>query len=132
MGEFGTRLFLYKHLNSTKVAASAAAGWGGDRYAVVHTPKGDGIVWVSTWDTALDGAEYVSALTGTIAKRYADSTGRLPAVPTDASGARRYDIGGRTIIVATREINGRMVISYTDVPKGANTALLDLAKVTLH
>jgi hypothetical protein len=132
LGEFGTRLFLYKYLNNTKVAASAASGWGGDRYAVVHTTRGDGIVWVSAWDTPLDGAEYVSALKGTIAKRYADTTGTLPDVPTDKSGARRYDLGGRTIVIATREINGRMVVSYSDVPKGANAALVDLAKVTLH
>src|SRR5207248_3286941 len=51
LGEFGTRLFLFRHLGSTNVAATAAAGWGGDRYAVVRTPKGDGIAWVSTWDT---------------------------------------------------------------------------------
>ena len=132
IGEFGTRLFFFKHLNSTKVAASAAAGWGGDRYAVVHTPKGDGVVWVSAWDTPLDGAEYVSALTETVARRYADTTGKLPAVPPDKSGTRRYDVGGRTVVVATREIGGRMVVSYTDVPRGANAALLDLAKVTLH
>jgi len=132
MGEFGTRLFLYKYLNSTTVAASAAAGWGGDRYAVVHTPKGNGITWVTAWDTALDGAEYVSALTGTIAKRYGDATGTLPPAKTAESGARRYDVGGRTIVVATREISGRMVVSYTDVPVGANPALVNLAKVTLH
>lgn len=132
MGEFGTRLFLFKYLNSANVAASAAAGWGGDRYAVVHTPKGDGIVWVSTWDTSLDGAEYVSALTGALAKRYGDDMGKLPSMPADKSGARRYDVGGRSIVVATREIGGRTVVSYTDVPKGANAAPFDLAKVTLH
>ena len=132
LGEFGTRLFIFKSLNSTKVAASAAAGWGGDRYAVVHTPRGDGITWVTAWDTQLDGAEYVSALTETVAKRYADTTGKLPTAPADKSGARRYDVGGRTIVIATREINGRMVVSYTDVPRGANAALVDLAKVTLH
>ncbi len=132
MGEFGTRLFFFKYLTNTNVAASAAAGWGGDRYAVVHTPKGDGIVWVSAWDTPLDGAEYVSALTATIAKRYADSSGKLPATPADKAGARRYDVGGRSIVVATREIDGRTVVSYTDVPAGTKTGLFDLAKVTLH
>ena len=99
---------------------------------MVHTPKGDGITWVSAWDTPLDAAEYVNALTGTIAKRYGDTTGTLPPTPPDKSGARRYAVGGRTIVVATRVINGRTVVSYIDVPAGANAALIDLAKVTLH
>jgi hypothetical protein len=132
LGEFGTRLFLFNYLKNTNVAASAAAGWGGDRYAVVHTPKGDGITWVSTWDTPLDAAEFVSALTGTVAKRYADTTGTLPPVPPDKSGARRYDLRGRTIVVATREVGRRTIVSYTDVPRGTNAMLVDLSKVTLR
>lgn len=128
-GEFGTRLFLYKHLNNIGTAASAAAGWGGDRYAVFRTPQGNGIVCVSAWDTAFDAAEFMSALTGTIAKRFADTTGKLPP----ASGStRRYEIGGRSIVVATREIGGRTVVSYVDVPRGANPAFFDLSKVTLR
>src|SRR3954464_8865050 len=74
LGEFGTRLFFYKHLKNTGVAALAAAGWGGDQYAVVRTTKGDGIAWVSTWDTPLDAAEYVNALTSTIGMRYSADT----------------------------------------------------------
>lgn len=132
LGEFGTRLFFFKYLNDTKVAASAAAGWGGDQYAIVHTPKGDGIAWVSTWDTPLDAAEYVSALTGTVARRYTDTSGALPAIPPDKSGARRYDLRGRTIVIATRDIGGRTVVSYVDVPQGTNASLVDLSKVTLR
>ena len=132
LGEFGTRLFLFKYLNNTTVASSAAAGWGGDRYAVVHTPKGDGIVWVTAWDTPLDGAEYVSALIGTISHRYGDVNGNLPPIAGDHLSSRRYDVGGRTIMIATGEIGGRTVVSYTDVPMGVNAALVDLAKVTLH
>src|SRR5439155_12188100 len=103
LGEFGTRLFLFRHLGSTNVAATAAAGWGGDRYAVVRTPKGDGIAWVSTWDTSNDVAEFVRALTGTVAKRYGDEPGKLPPPTTGKSGIR-YDVAGRTVVIATREI----------------------------
>ena len=133
-GEFGVRLFLYHHLKNIKTAASAAAGWGGDRYAVVRTPQGNGVVAVSAWDTPLDAAEYVSALTGTVGKRFGDTTGVVPRSNRDDGGAssRRYDVGGRTIVIATREIDGRTVVSYTEVPRGVNPALVDLSKVTLR
>jgi hypothetical protein len=98
----------------------------------VRGAKGDGIAWISAWDTPLDAAEFVSALTSTVARRYADTTGKLPPVPPDKSGARRYDLRGRSIVIATREIGGRTVVSYVDVPQGANTAVVDLSKVTLH
>lgn len=132
LGEFGTRLFLYKYLKDVSTSASAAAGWGGDKYAVVRTPKGDGICWVTTWDTTLDGAEFVSALTAALGRRYGDSTAKLPAPTPDRSGGRRYEVRGRTIVIATREISGRMVVAYTDVPSGTNAGLVDLAKVTLR
>jgi hypothetical protein len=133
LGEFGTRLFFFKYLNNTGLAASAAAGWGGDRYAIVRTAKGEGIAWVSAWDTPLDAAEFVSALTTTIGKRYAvDTSAKLPPAVPDKSGARRYDLRGRAIVVATREIGGRTVVSYVDVPQGTNAALVDLSRVTLH
>lgn len=128
-GEFGVRLFLYHHLKDIKTAASSAAGWGGDRYAVVRTPQGDGVVAVSAWDTPLDAAEYVSALTGTISRRFGDSTGSLPPTTGDT---RRYTMRGRTIVIATREIDGRTVVAYTEVPQGANAALVDLSKVILR
>lgn len=129
MGEFGTRLFLYHHLKNIASAASAAKGWGGDRYAVVRTPSGNGIVTVTAWDTPMDAAEYVNALTSVLGRRFADSTGQLPPVTGDT---RRWDVGGRTLVIATREIGGRMVVSYTDVPRGTNPALVDLSRVTLR
>ena len=27
-----------------------AAGWDGDRYMLIKTPRGDAIAWVSVWD----------------------------------------------------------------------------------
>jgi hypothetical protein len=133
LGEFGIRLFLYKHLQDIKTAAAAAAGWGGDRYAVVRTPRGNGVVLVSAWDTPLDGAEFVSALTAVTGKRFGDSTGVVPAANrTERQDFRRYTAKGRTVVIATREIDGRMVVSYVEVPEGANASLVDLAKVTLR
>jgi hypothetical protein len=133
LGEFGVRLFLYHHLRDINAAASAAKGWGGDRYAVVQTPRGNGVVIVTAWDTALDGAEFVSALTAVTGKRFGDSTGVVPpANKSETPTLRRYTAKGRTVVIATSEVNGRMVVSYVEVPEGANAALVDLAKVTLR
>ena len=133
LGEFGVRLFLYHHLKDIKTAVAAAAGWGGDRYAVVKTPKGDGVVIVTAWDTPLDGAEFVSALTAVTGKRFGDSTGVVPkANRTETQDMRRYTAKGRTVVIATREIDGRMVVTYVEVPEGANASFVDLAKITLR
>ena len=133
MGEFGLRLFLYHHLRDIKTAASAAAGWGGDRYAVVKTPRGNGVVMVTAWDTPTDGAEFVSALTAVTGKRFGDSTGVVPAANrSETPSLRRYAAKGRIVTIATREIDGRMVVTYVEVPEGANASLVDLARVTLR
>jgi hypothetical protein len=133
LGEFGVRLFLYHHLKDIKTAAAAAAGWSGDRYAVVKTPKGDGVVIVTAWDTPLDGAEFVSALTTVTGKRFGDSTGVVPrANRTETQDTRRYTAKGRTVVIATREIDGRMVVTYVEVPEGANASFVDLARITLR
>lgn len=133
LGEFGVRLFLYQHLKDIKTAASAAQGWGGDRYAVVKTPKGNGVVIVAAWDTPTDAAEFVSALTAVTGKRYGDSTGVVPAAnKTESAALRRYSAKGRLVTIATREIDGRTVVAYVEVPEGANASLVDLAKVTLR
>jgi hypothetical protein len=133
LGEFGIRLFLYHHLRSINTASSAAKGWGGDRYAVVKTSRGNGVVIVTAWDTAVDGAEFVSALTAVTGKRFGDSTGVVPAANrSETPKLRRYTAKGRTVVIATSEVNGRMVVSYVEVPEGANAALVDLARVTLR
>lgn len=133
MGEFGLRLFLYHHLKDIKTAAAAAAGWGGDRYAVVRTPRGDGVAMITTWDTPLDAAEFVSALTAMVGRRFGDTTGVVPlAGRNETAMLRRYTAKGRTVVIATRDLDGRTIVAYTEVPEGANTALVDLSKVTLR
>src|SRR3954465_673089 len=51
LGEFETRLFLFQNLNDQNEAVRGATGWDGDRYAVVNTPQGKGIVWLTVWDS---------------------------------------------------------------------------------
>jgi hypothetical protein len=120
LGEFETRLWLYTMLRDQNAAVRGAMGWDGDRYAVFDTPSGEGIAWVSVWDTPLDAAEFHDLARQAAAKRYG---GR---VATDAS----VTAGGRTISVTATEIAGRPAVVWLDVPQGAS-ASVDPRQVTL-
>jgi hypothetical protein len=135
MGEFGTRLFLYKHLrqpyfravDTTALlsAANAAAGWGGDRYVTFRTASGDGMAWVTVWDREVDAAEFVNVLNDI-------TTVRHNVQPIRSGTELRYLGVTRTAHVTTREIDGRLAVLYVDVPAGASTAVLDLGRVTVR
>jgi len=130
MGEFGTRLFLFQHMKDHTAATGAAAGWDGDRYRVVQAGGagggGRGIVWVTVWDTPTDAAEFVDAVGQAIGKRYKTSA---PSVA--ASGVRTYSGSGRTVAITPREISGRNVVVFVDVPAGASTAVIDVGRISL-
>lgn len=60
-------------------ASDAAAGWGGDRVALIEGPDGQVAVVVDTvWDTDADAGEFETALAPTIAEL--TGLGRSPAV----------------------------------------------------
>lgn len=65
MGEIAVRILLRESLKDEERAATAAAGWGGDRFAVYQ--KGDGkeghrlLAWITEWDSTDDAAEFASA-----------------------------------------------------------------------
>ncbi|HKO17005.1 MAG TPA: hypothetical protein VJU87_12250 [Gemmatimonadaceae bacterium] len=126
LGEFETRLVLYQQLQDQNTAIRAAAGWAGDRYVIVQTAAGNGIAWVSVWDSALDAAEFVDALGQAVQHRY-----RAPASTAGPNGVRRYAGTGRTVVVTPREIGGRNVVLVVDVPAAASPNVLDLARVAV-
>ena len=128
IGEFGTRLFLYEHTREEAVALQAAMGWDGDRYVLTRTPAGNAIAWVSVWDSDLDAAEYTNAMAETVMQRY----GGAPAVDSAVAGApRRFTGRGRTIELRSRQVGGRTVVLYVDVPAGQSTGVIDFAAVTV-
>ncbi len=127
LGEFETRLFLFQHLQDQNAAIRGAAGWDGDRYVLFETTGGDGIAWVTSWDSKIDAGEFFDIIDTLILKRYRG------AKPTSAtSEARTYEVSARTIRVTTAEVDGRPVVLYVDVPSGAPTTVLDLTKVGLQ
>ena len=125
LGAFGTRLLLFQHLKNNTEAISAAQGWDGDRYRIVRTPAGGGIVWVSVWDTPTEKAEFVSALGQAIGKRYRSGA------PTVQGGVRTYRGAGRVVVITPLVVNGREAVMYVDVPTGAPTSLIDPRRITI-
>jgi len=126
LGEFETRLFLFQHLGDQNGAIRGASGWDGDRYVLFDTNGGDGIAWLTVWDSKIDAGEFYDLVDTSILKRFRN------AKPKSADGASRvYEAAGRTIQVTTGEVDGRPVVLYVDVPTGAPTDVVDLSKVTL-
>jgi hypothetical protein len=121
-GEFGTRLIVYQHTRDQDASIRASNGWDGDRYALVKTPQGNALVWVTVWDRPGDAAEFMSAMDQVMRERF----NIRPAV----TGERRYfESPARQIIMDVREVQGRPVVFYLDVPKGGNLNLVDFSKV---
>jgi hypothetical protein len=126
LGEFETRLFLFQHLNDQNEAVRGATGWDGDRYAVVNTPQGQGIVWLTVWDSPVEAGEFFHMAGQAVEARY---TVKPASSSTDL--VKNYSGGGRTLQVSTSEIQGRQVVIYVDIPAGANPNIINPSQVTL-
>jgi hypothetical protein len=66
MGELAVRILLREGLKSEARATAAAAGWGGDRFAVYEKGgKKNGrrlLAWITEWDSAADAEEIAAAV----------------------------------------------------------------------
>lgn len=125
LGEFETRLLLFQFLKNQDDAVRGAMGWDGDRYAVVNTKGGQGIVWLSVWDSPTDAGEFYDLLGDAVAKRFSTKAS------AGAPGTKSFSVAGRTIQITTLEIGGRPAVSYVDVPAGASTSIIQPAQVRL-
>jgi hypothetical protein len=126
LGEFETRLFLFEHLKDQNEAIRGATGWDGDRYIVVNTPQGEGIVFLTVWDSSVDAGEFYDVAGRGIERRF-NTTGVVSADKL----SRTYAAGSRRLQLTTAEIGGRPMVVYVDVPAGASTAIVQPAQVTL-
>jgi hypothetical protein len=126
LGEFETRLFLFQQLNDQNEAVRGATGWDGDRYAVVNTPQGQGIVWLTVWDSPVEAGEFFHIAGQAVEARYKTKAGK-----SSTNLVKNYSAAGRTIQVSTLEIQGRPVVIYVDIPAGANPSIIQPAQVTL-
>jgi len=126
LGEFETRLFLFEHVKDQNEAVRGASGWDGDRYAVVTTPQGPGIAWLTVWDSPVEAGEFFHIAGQAIEKRF-DAKPAGAAANTDKS----YTTSARSLRLTAAEIQGRSVVIYVDVPRGANTSIIQTSQVRL-
>ena len=117
-GEWGCYLLLDEFLQSEDVSRRAAAGWGGDRYALFVGPrKADVVVALKTvWDTEGDAREFFDAYVRRTTKRY----GAEPAevAPADRQLWRTQE----GAVVVERQGSGVVVIE--GVPDGVDAKAL--------
>jgi hypothetical protein len=125
MGEFGTRLALYRFLKDPATSARAAEGWDGDRFMVVEGKGGTGLVWALVWDSAIDAAEFSDALSRAVRLRTGAPERTVPG------GGAIFTNKGRTISILPRSIGDRALVIYTDLPDAMGSNVVDPAGITL-
>lgn len=60
-GEFQTKVLLHGKLPEEQ-ASQAAAGWGGDEFALWEKGNSNVVIWKTVWDTSGDASQFFSAL----------------------------------------------------------------------
>jgi hypothetical protein len=61
LGEEGIRVLLRPVLKDDERVAAAAAGWGGDRFAVYQRSGKRLLAWIADWDTELAAGQFAAA-----------------------------------------------------------------------
>jgi len=106
LGEFETRLLLFRHLRDEAAAVRGAAGWDGDRYQVVAVDGEQVLNWLTVWDSADEAREFAAAVA-----RFSAPTGR------------RW-------VAEVTTLDGRPVVLVEQRPlRLAGPPLIDLARV---
>ena len=123
-GEFETRLALSELLGDVAKASGAARGQDGDRYALLTLPGGDGLAWVSVWDTPLDAEEFAEVASAAMARRYGSTV-------QTTSGRREIAGRGRIVTVRTDRAGGRDITILEDLPAGARGPVILPSAVTI-
>jgi hypothetical protein len=73
MGELDTRILLEQYGDDVS-AKTAAAGWGGDRWALLEKDGRQAVVLKTAWDTDTDAGEFFVAMSKGLQKRFSGAT----------------------------------------------------------
>ncbi len=115
-GEWGFYLILDQFLKSPAESRRAAAGWGGDRFAVYEGPKGEVLIAsLSTWDTENDAREFFDAYVKRTGLRYPGATS-LNLTPY-AEGRRSWQTNEGKVVI---ELRGNRVLTLEGTRDGAD------------
>jgi hypothetical protein len=118
-GEWGFYLILDQFLKSPAESRRAAAGWGGDRFAVYEGPKGEILIAsLSVWDTENDAREFFDAYVKRTELRYSDLRG-ISASSSDDSHQWETNTGAIAI-----EMRDRRVLVLEGIPNDAKVKSL--------
>jgi serine/threonine-protein kinase len=105
LGEFLLRTYLEEHLEQAQ-AGSAAAGWGGDRYALLAGPEGERVLaLLINWDTSEDSDEFFEAYAVFAENK---TEGNADAVTDDPS--RRWWITQDQTLLLTRSNSSTLLV----------------------
>jgi hypothetical protein len=118
-GEWGYYLVLDEYLNNVLESKQAAAGWGGDRFAIYQGPRPSDVFLAqfTAWDTAADAKEFYDAYFQRTEKRF--STNSTFAVNASQDGDQRNEwqsSSGRGVL----ELRGSRVVILEGIPAKAN------------
>jgi hypothetical protein len=120
-GEWGYYLILDQYLKSSGESEQAAAGWGGDRYAVYQGLKGEVMLaQLTAWDSPQDATEFYDAYRKRIELRYKDAT-RIESPFSNFSTGWFEGEAWRTSegnVIVNR--NGNRVLILEGLPEKAN------------
>jgi hypothetical protein len=124
MGEWYTYLVLargadVKARQDDSTAQAAAAGWGGDEYALLHNDATGETVFVmkTVWDTANDAAQYASTF-----KNYADARFGTPGTSQGSTTTWSYS-GGYTSLYQAGDTTLWITAPNPDTAQSITTAV---------
>ncbi len=91
--------------------AVAAAGWDGDRFAVMGTADAACLGWVSTWDSPEDAAEFAALYVRALEKKYKGAARTDAPAPSGGFGSVRLTPAEGTTATEVRLSGSRVVIA---------------------
>jgi hypothetical protein len=117
-GEWGFYLILDEFLKSPAESHRAAAGWGGDRFAVYEGPTGEVLfVSLSTWDTENDAREFFDAYVKRTGLRYPTATQaddpQTPSLEIETGNRKLFRTSAGTVSI---ELRGARVVVVEGLP----------------
>ena len=108
-------MWIDEFLKDDEMSKAAAAGWGGDRYAVYQGPSPTDVcvLQLSVWDTPADAREFADAYARRSSLRY--GMARTPA------GPQPWHTGEGDVVIDQR---GNRVVIIEGIPPAADDAAL--------
>ncbi len=122
-GEWSFYLILDQFLNAAGESRRAAAGWGGDRYALYEgtEPNDVCLAQISAWDTENDAREFFDAYAKRTGRRYPDARASETISKTANSELLSWQTTeGRVVL----ELRGARVLIIEGIPENADARLL--------